>query len=134
MLRIYQKSSQLRKINFNRNTKTTVVIDVTIRSLALGLSCGMRYHVTSDISLRIDPTLRKLLFDILNSGRWLYWYAHFNKKGKISQKCRKINSCLFVSTFKIFYLYNSFFFILLSSSYPYYHFYFIYLSTVIFSF
>ena len=102
MLRIYHKSSQLRKINFNRNTKTTVVIDVTIRSLALGLSCGMRYHVTSDISLRIDPTLRKLLFDILNSGRWLYWYAHFNKKGKISQKCREINSCLFVATFTIF--------------------------------
>ena len=69
MSRIYQKSSQSRKINFNRNTKTAVVIDVTVRSLALGLSCGMRYHVTCDISLRIDPTLRKLLFDILNSGR-----------------------------------------------------------------
>ena len=53
MLRMYQKSFQSCKINFNRNTKTTVVIDVTVRSLALRLSCGMR-HPVPDISLRIN--------------------------------------------------------------------------------
>ena len=71
-------------------------------------------------------TLRKLLFDILNSEDDLYWYAHLNEKGKISQKCQKINSCLLVSTFSI-YLFNSFSFSLLSSPHPYYGFYFIYL-------
>ena len=68
MLRIYQKSFQSCKINFNRNMKTTVVIDVTVRSLALRLSCGMRHPVTSDISLRINlkkKTLRNLVFDLI---------------------------------------------------------------------
>ena len=49
-------------------------------------------------------TLRKLLFDILNSEDDLYWYAHLNEKGKISQKLKK-KKFLLIS----FYFFNLFF-------------------------
>ena len=52
---------------------------------------------------KFKKTLRKLLFDILNSEDDLYWYAHLNEKGKISQKFKKRNSCLLVSTFSIYF-------------------------------
>ena len=53
---------------------------------------------------KFKKTLRKLLFDILNSEDDLYWYAHLNEKGKISQKLKK-KKFLLIS----FYFFNLFF-------------------------
>ena len=47
------------------------------------------------------------------------------KKVKLAKNIENIYSCLLVSTFTI-YLFDSVFFIVLSSRYPYYDFYFIY--------
>ena len=97
-----------------------------LSSLALGLSCGMRYPVTSDNSPRISSKKQYANYFLI------FWIQKMTVlirppwKGKISQKCRKINSCLLVSTFTI-YLFNSFSFSLLSSPHPYYDFYFTYL-------
>ena len=98
-------------------------------SLALGLSCGMRYLVTSDISPRISSkkkkakSLRKLFFDILNSEDDYIYTPTLIKEVKLAKKCRKINSCLLVATFTT-YLFNCFSFSLLSSPHPCYDFFF----------
>ena len=57
----------------------------------------------------------QITFWYFECRRRVYWYTHLHYKGKISQKCWKINSCLLVSTFTI-YLFNSFFFIVLPRS------------------
>ena len=66
------------------------------------------------------------LIDVLNSDDDHIDMPNLIKMIKLTKNVEKINSCLLVSYFTI-HLFNSFFFIVLSSPHPYYDFKFIYL-------